>query len=59
MAQALGQAFAQSFDRLGLVAGGLEVGDEPEIGHWNLVGVGASSIPPRAAISTDVRWRTT
>jgi hypothetical protein len=33
MAQAVGQAFAQSFDRLGLIAGGLEVGNEPEIGH--------------------------
>ena len=41
MAQAFGQAFAQFIDRLGLVAGGLEVGNEPKVGHRNLVGVGA------------------
>jgi len=41
MAQALGQAFAQLFDRDWLVAGRFEVGNEPEVGHFNLSSVGA------------------
>jgi len=32
MAQASRQTFAQSFDGLGLIAGRLEVGNEPEVG---------------------------
>jgi hypothetical protein len=39
VAQAFGQAFAQSLDGFGLVAGGFEVGNEPEFGHFDLVSV--------------------
>jgi hypothetical protein len=44
MAQTLGQAFAQLFDGNGLVAGRLEVGDEPEVGHLDLASAWNSSI---------------
>src|ERR1035437_2123467 len=47
MAQTPGQAFAQFLDRIGLVAGRLEVGNEPKIGHFDLVSVGVEYTPRR------------
>ena len=44
MVQAPGQTFAQLLDRGRLVAGRFEVGNQPEVGHINLVSV-RSSIP--------------
>ena len=35
VAEATGQAVGEALDRLRLVAGGLERGDQLEVGHWN------------------------
>jgi len=40
MAQTFGQPFAQLLYRGRLIAGRFEVGNEPEVWHRNLVGVG-------------------
>jgi hypothetical protein len=41
VAHALLDAIAQAFDGLGLVAGGLERGDEFEVGHVRILPLGA------------------
>jgi hypothetical protein len=47
MAQTSGQAFAQLLDRDGLVSGRFEVGNEPEVGHFNLDSVDLKVYPDR------------
>jgi hypothetical protein len=54
MAKTLGQALAETIYGRGLVAGGLEVGDELEIGHFNL-GSGRCKYTVRDPFRTIVR----